>query len=238
MCKFRVEGIMVCRVKRIFFILLLAGILLSLHVPHRVFAFTFDFSGTVLYDSNASSYICPGFGDDLTGTLSEYDHDLVFANHSSGTSYEDFGDVSSGFFSQGNQNFFYAFSQGDQTNSQMGMIWWSAPESFKIGTESFDNIYGLVFYLDGSLLYTPAQLVAFRLADYFATGYMPTFTSGGSSLPYFGCEMASGTAFLGVIETPFVVNLTAANEPSEVPLPASLWFLGSGLIFYLKRRRR
>ena len=214
---------------------MLLGLLLTLFlVPRNALAFSFDFSGTVLFDSKASSYCLPGLGDDFDGTLSLADDLLNFENSNAGTSYEDFGSVKGGYFSQDNRDFFYAFSQGSEASSQMGMIWWSDPRNFQINGHFFENIYGLAFYLEGSTLYTPAQLIAWRLADYFATGYLPTLTGGGSDLHYMGCQIADGTAFLGLIETPFIVDQSSA----AVPLPASVWFLGRGLLFLVRRRKR
>ena len=222
--------------RKLYLKLLFGSLLLLLLTPQGAAAFSYDFSGTVLYDSAASNYVRPGFGDAFTGTL-ELSDTLVFVNSRADTIYEDFGTVSGGNFSQDGQDFFYALSQGDSDRSQMGMIWWSNPKSFRVGQKYFNNIYGLTFYLDGSLLYTPAQLVAMRLSDYLADGYLPTFTGGSSTLHYLGCGLASGTAFLGIIETPFVKTKSTAEDPSAVPLPASLWFLGSGLVFLLRYRK-
>ena len=215
----------------------LSLLLLLLPAPHIADAFSYDFSGTVLYDSRASNSVCPGFGDAFTGTL-ELNDKLVFVNGRAETTYEDFGTVSGGNFSQDGQDLFYALSRGSSDHSQMGMIWWSKPKSFRIGQNDFNNIYGLTFYLDGSLLYTPAQLVAMRLSDYLEDGYLPTFTGGSSVLHYTGCSLASGIAFLGIIETPYI-NRTgdAADGPAAVPLPASFWFLGIGLLSFLRYRK-
>ncbi len=216
--------------------IILLGLLFTVFlVPQNVLAFNFDFSGTVPYDSKASSYGFPGFGDHFDGSLSLADDLLTSKNSKASTSYEDFGSVAGGYFSQEGSDFFYAFSQGDDASSQMGMIWWSAPRNFTIGQHFFGNIYGLVFYLEGSTLYTPAQMIAWRLADYFATGYLPTLTGGGSNPHYLGDRVADGMAFFGLIETPFVVEQGSA---SAVPLPASVWFLGSGLFFMVCRRKR
>ncbi len=222
--------------KKISLMLLAVVFLLLLLTPKGVQAFSFDFSGTVLYDSQAAGSFCPGIGSDFEGSLALADDSLTFFNTGAETFYQDFGAVSGGYFNQGEEEFFYAFSQGDTATSQMGMIWWSDPKSFRVMDRYINNVYGLVFYLDGALLHTPTQLVAWRLADYFASGYLPTFTGGGSTLHYVGCGVASGTAFLGIIETPFVVNQSANN--SAVPLPASLWFLGSGLLFVVRRRKK
>ena len=216
--------------------LLFGGLLLLSLAPQGVEAFSYNFSGTVLYDSKASNYVRPGFGDAFDGTL-ELNDTLVFVNSRAEITYEDFGTVSGGDFSQDGQDFIYALSQGNSEHSQMGMVWWANPKSFRIGYKYYNNIYGLTFYLDGSLLYTPAQLVAMRLSDYLADGYLPTFTGGSSVLPYTGCSLAAGTAFLGIIETPFVKTKDNRDNPSAVPLPASLWFLGSGLIFLLSYRK-
>ncbi len=223
-------------IKKIYLRLLLGGALLLLLGPQVAEAFSYDFSGTVLYDSRASNYVRPGYGDAFTGTL-ELNDTLVFVNNSAETTYDDFGTVAGGNFSQGGQDFFYALSQGDSDHSQMGMVWWSNPKSFRVGQKYFNNVYGLTFYLDGSLLYTPAQLVALRLSDYLADGYLPTFTGGGTTLHYLGCCLATGTAFLGIIETPFIKKNDVAADPSAVPLPASLWFLGSGLLFLMRYRK-
>ena len=222
--------------RKLYLKLLFGSLLLLLLAPQGVEAFSYDFSGTVLYDSEASNYVRPGFGDVFTGTL-ELSDTLVFVNGRADTSYEDFGTVSGGNFNQNGQDFFYALSQGNSDHSQMGMIWWSNPKSFRVGQKYFNNIYGLTFYLDGSLLYTPAQLVAMRLSDYLADGYLPTFTGGSSTLHYTGCSLASGTAFLGIIETPFVKRKAIVEDPSAVPLPSSLWFLSSGLVFLLRYRK-
>jgi len=224
------------KIKKIYLRFVFGGLFLLLLAPQGVEAFSYDFSGTVLYDSKASNYIRPGFGDAFTGTL-ELGDTLIFINSSAETSYEDFGVVTGGNFSQGGQDFFFALSQGDSDHSQMGMVWWSNPKSFRVRGEYYKNVYGLTFYLDGSLLYTPAQLVSMRLSDYLANGYLPTFTGGSSTLHYTGCSLAAGTAFLGIIETPFVKTKDAADDPSEVPLPASLWFLGSGLLFLMRYRK-
>ncbi|RLB69256.1 MAG: hypothetical protein DRH07_11085 [Deltaproteobacteria bacterium] len=223
--------------KNISLILLWGSLILLLLVPSGVWAFTYDFSGTVLYDNKASNYVRPGFLDAFTGTL-ELSDTLMFVNSSAETTYEDFGVVTGGSFNQGGQDFFYALSKGDSDHSQMGMVWWSNPKSFRVGYKYFNNVYGLTFYLDGSLLYTPAQLVSMRLANYLVDGYLPTFTGGSSTLYYTGCSLAAGTAFLGIIETPFVKMDDPAGDSSAVPLPASLWFLGSGLLFLMRYRKQ
>ena len=224
------------RKKNISLRLLWGSLILLLLVPSGVRASSYNFSGTVLYDSQASNYVRPGFGDAFTGTL-ELSDTLIFVNNRTETTYEDFGTVAGGNFSQDGQDFFYALSQGDSDHSQMGMVWWSNPKSFRVGQKNFNDVYGLTFYLDGSLLYTPAQLVSMRLSEYLADGYLPTFTGGSSILYYTGCILASGTAFLGIIETPFIEKKDVADDPSAVPLPASLWFLGSGLLFLMRFRR-
>ena len=237
-CKFsyyQYGWIMSTLVKKISPVILLVLLFTMFLVPRNALAFSFDFSGTVLFDSKASNYCLPGFGHNFKGALSVGDDLLTFENNNKPTFYEDFGIVTGGYFSQEGSDFFYAFSQGDDASSQMGMIWWSDPRNFTIGQHFFDNVYGLVFYLEGSTLYTPAQMIAWRLADYFATGYLPTLTGGGSNLHYLGCRIADGTAFLGLIETPFVAE---QSSNSAVPLPASVWFLGSGLLLLVRRRKR
>ncbi len=227
---------MLLEIKKIYLRVVFGGLLLLLLVPQGVGAFSYDFSGTVLYDSRASSYVLPGFGDAFTGTL-ELSDTLIFINNRAGTTYEDFGTVAGGNFSQGGQDFFYALSQGNSDHSQMGMVWWSNPKSFRVRGKYYKDVYGLTFYLDGSLLYTPAQLVFMRLSDYLANGYLPTFTGGSSTLHYTGCSLATGTAFLGIIQNPFVKTKGTPDDPATVPLPASLWFLGSGLIFLMRYRK-
>jgi hypothetical protein len=162
---------------------------------------------------------------------------LNLVNSRAETTYEDFGVVTGDSFNQGGHDFFYALSQGDSDHSQMGMVWWSNPKTFRVGQIYFKSVYGLTFYLDGSMLYTPAQLVSMRLADYLVDGYLPTFTGGSSTLYYTGCTLAAGTAFLGIIETPFVKMKDPEDSSSAVPLPASLWFLGSGLLFLMRYRK-
>lgn len=227
--------------KNLYLRLLLGGgimmlLMLLLLTPRVTEAFSYDFSGTVLYDSRASNYVRPGFGDAFTGTVA-LKETLIFVNNRADTTYEDFGTVAGGNFSQGGQDFFYALSQGNSDHSRMGLVWWSDPKSFRVRGKYYKDVYGLTFYLDGSLLYTPAQLVSMRLSDYLANGYLPTFTGGGSTLHYTGCRLATGTAFLGIIQTPFVETQGTADDYSAVPLPASLWFLGSGLIFLMRYRK-
>lgn len=212
-------------------------LLLLLIAPSGVQAFTYDFSGIVLYDSKASDSRRPGFNDPFTGSL-ELTDKLIFINGRTEIGYEDFGTVSGGNFTQGGQNFFYALSQGESHHSQMGVVWWSDPRSFRVGENFFNNVYGLTFYFDGGLTYTPAQKVSMSLATYLATGYLPTFAGGGNSLSYSACTLATGTAFFGIIETPFVKTKDVGDDdPSAVPLPASLWFLGSGLLFLMRFRK-
>ena len=208
--------------------LLFLGLFIALLlVPRHVLAYSFDFSGTVLFDSKASTYCLPGFGDSFEGSFSLEDDLLNFMNTSKSTSYEDFGSVTGGYFTQGSQDFFYAFSQGQEASSQMGMIWWEDPRNFTIGNRYFGDVYGLVFYLEGTTLYTPAQMIALGLAQYMATGVLPTLTGGAPNPHFVGCQVLDGAAFFGVIETPF----------SNIPLPASIWFLGSGLLFLIRRRK-
>ena len=202
--------------------------------PRNVLALSFDFSGTVLFDSKASTNCLPGFGDAFEGSFSLEDDLLSFGNTRKSTSYEDFGSVTGGYFTPGSQDFFYAFSQGQEASSRMGMIWWEDPRNFTINNRFFGEVYGLVFYLEGSVQYTPAQLIALRLVEYMTTGYLSTFTGGVHDPHYLGCQIASGEAFFGVIETSFVEE----KRSSAVPLPASVWFLGSGLLFLMRRRKK
>ncbi len=215
-------------------LVMLSGLLFALLLePQNVLALSFDFSGTVLYDSKASSFGFPGFGHHFKGSFSLANDFLTFENSKAGTSFKDLGSVTGGYFNQEGGDFFYAFSQGQDASSQMGMVWWDDPRDFTIGKRFLGDIYGLVFYLEGSTLYTPAQMIAWRLAEYFATGILPTLTGGGPNPYYYGCQLADGTAFFGVVETPFIADQSSA----AVPLPASVWFLGSGLLFLMRRRK-
>jgi len=221
-------------VEKITLLLFLGFSLTLILLPRNVQAYSFDFSGTVLFDSKASSNCLPGFGDSFTGSLSLDDDLLNYTNVRRSTSYDDFGGVTGGYFSQGKQDFFYAFSQGEEASSQMGMIWWSDSRNFKINGLHLGNVYGLVFYLEGSTVYTPGQLIALRLTEYMANGFLPTLTGRNQNPHYLGCQVLDGEAFFGVIQDPFI----AAQSSSAVPLPASVWFLGSGLLFLVRRRKK
>ncbi len=227
-------------VKKLSSLVFLGLCLALLMAPQSVLAFSFDFSGTVLFDSKASAGYLPGFGDSFKGSLSMEDDALGFMNTIKSTFYENLGDVTGGYFKQNNQDFFYAFSQGTEATSQMGMIWWSESRNFTINGRFFGDVngsggvYGLVFYVEGSTLYTPAQMIAWRVVEYMATGVLPTLTGGTENPHYVGCQVLAGEAFFGVIQTPFVAD----QSSSAVPLPASVWFLGSGFLFLVRRRKR
>lgn len=200
----------------------------------NVLAFSFDFSGTVLYDSRS---IGSAYGDSFEGEFSSENESLFLKNSDTFSLYNDFGVATGGYFNQDGQDFFYAFSKGPDASSQMGMIWWSNPRTFQVGENLYhNNVYGLAFYMTGELSYTPSQMIAYRLADYFASGYLPTLTGGGSSLDFYSssCSCDCSSAFLGVIQEPMV----SQQSSSAVPLPASVWFLGSGLLFLLRQRKK
>ena len=206
--------------KKISPVILLVMLFTMFLVPRNVLAFSFDFSGTVLFDSKAPNGPFPGLGDDFQGSLLG-ESSLNFKNTDVPTFYQDFGSVTGGTFNQGGSDYYYAFSQGQDASLQMGMIWWSAPRNFTVVGRSFDDVYGLVFYLDGSTPYTSDQMVVWCLAENFTADSLQMLIGSGLSHNY------EGASFFGVIE-----------ESLPVPLPASVWFLGSGLLLLVRRRKR
>ncbi|HDS15339.1 MAG TPA: hypothetical protein ENN66_01725 [Proteobacteria bacterium] len=210
-------------------VVLLAG---AFYGAGSVLAYNYDFTGRVLYDSrkNSNSF-APGFNDSFQAVLT--DGSLTFTSPTAGTEYGDFGSLVQGYFTQGGTDVFFAYSQVEAATSRMGLIWWSAPRNFSINNNFFTSVYGLAFYLEGPLQYTPAQLIAMRLQEYLASGYLAGIFDQNYNPHFTGCNLASGAAFLGLLESPFIPEPVAA-----VPLPGAIWLFGGGLSLLLGCRGR
>ena len=216
------------------------AVCLLLLLSGPVWGSSFTFNGNVLYDSSSSWGRYPGYNDSFSGTVDLENGLLNFENLSTGSRFDDFGEVTGGFFTQGGIDYYYALSSGSDGRSQMGVIWWSQPVNLYAGSLTGNNYFrgvsGLAFYLEGPMLYTPAQMIAMRLQSYLETGVLPSlYDDRWNTLYMTGCRLDSGRAFFGLLESELPVQ---NQDSSAVPLPPSVWLLGSGVFGFLALRRK
>ncbi len=195
-------------------------------VPLTSQALTYDFTGTVFYDSLTADSYLPGLGDDFSGSLSLAGNgSLSFNNSSAGTQYNEPGSVTTGQFTHNDIDYLYAYSQGSEGSPRMGLLWWSDPMQIDIFGY---KVKGLAFYLEG-YNYIPAYFMDQIINKYIAKGDLRYLPSDNFHPQYSGCQVQYGKAFLGLITEPFA--------PQAVPLPAPIWFLGSGLALLWRRNK-
>ena len=210
-------------------ILVIAVTAVILWLPSQLLAYSYDFQGTVLYDSHVGSTGGAGFGQAFTGSFSTDNGGSLMFNRDGGSSVYNNpspGDFLWGGFTQGGVDFFYAYgSGGNDPEIRMGAIWWSQPPN-----STMSGIYGVAFHLEGDH-FTPGDLIARRLAGYL-------FDSKAFNVPLSivvaECRPVAGEAFLGIF-TDNQLPAPPPPSPSQVPLPAAIWFLGSGLLVIWRR---
>jgi hypothetical protein len=208
--------------------LLALGFLLA---PQTSQALTYDFSGTVFFDSQTADSCLPGLGDDFRGSLSLTGNgSLSFNNNSTETQYNEPGIVTTGQFTHNDIDYLYTYSQGSEESPRMGLLWWSDPVQLDIFGY---KVNGLAFYLEGHN-YIPAYFMDQIINKYIAEDYLNYLPSDDFHLQYSGCQVKYGNAFVGLITEPFVPQ----TAPSAVPLPAPIWFLGSGLALLWRRNKK
>ncbi|MCD6533764.1 MAG: hypothetical protein J7L25_06775 [Deltaproteobacteria bacterium] len=209
-------------------LLLTLGFLL---VPQIAAAQTYDFKGTVFFDSQTKNSYQPGLGNDFSGSLSlTSDGSLSFYNNCTEKQYCEPGTVTTGQFTLNEIDYLYAYSQGSEGSPRMGLLWWSDPMQLDIfGYE----VKGLAFYLEG-YNYIPAYFMDQIVNKYIAKGDNRYLPSDNFQPQYSDGQVKYGKAFLGLVTDPFVVKA----EPSAVPLPAPIWFLGSGLALLWRRNKK
>lgn len=210
-------------------ILVVTVMAVFLWLPSQLLAYSYDFQGTVLYDSHVGSTSGAGSGQVFTGNFNTDDGGALMFNRDSGSSVYNnpTGDFLWGGFTQGGVDFFYAYgSDGNDPEIRMGAIWWSEPRN-----STMSGINGVVFHLEG-YHFTPGDLIAKRLAKYL---FDSKAYSAPLSIAVAECSPVAGEAFLGIFTSNQLPTPGAMASTSQVPLPASLWFLGSGLLVVWRR---
>ncbi len=214
---------------------MIAIVAVLLCLPAQVVAYNYNFQGTVLYDSQVGSSQDAGYGQNFTGSFSTENGGSLSFNRADGqNNYQqpDSGDMMWGNFTQDSVDYVYAYIKNNNNpDIKMGAIWWNAPKTITTyGTSR--QIFGVAFHLEGDEFAIGNDIVQ-RLENYLNTGI---YTDIAESVPLTGCSLVSGNAFLGVFTDKQVLD-NNKNTSSEVPLPSTIWFLGSGLLALWRRKR-